>query len=41
MQEGNYDLEGELWCGQKYWPVQLSTLSHGMNSTWEKTIEKK
>ena len=35
VQEGNYDLEGRLWCRKKYWQVQLFTLSHGMNSTWD------
>ena len=29
VQESNYDLEG------KYWQVQIFTLSHGMNSTWD------
>ena len=33
--EGNYDLEGRLWCREKYWQAQLFTLSHGMNSTWD------
>ena len=35
VQEGNYDLEGRLWCRKKYWEAQLFTLSHGMNSTWD------
>ena len=35
VQEGNYDLEGRLWCREKYWQAQLFTLSHGMNSTWD------
>ena len=33
VQEGNYDLEGRLWCREKYWQIQLFTLSHGMNSS--------
>ena len=33
VREGNYDLEGKLWCREKYWQAQLFTLSHGMNST--------
>ena len=33
--EGNYDIEGRLWCSEKYWQAQLFTLSHGMNSTWD------
>ena len=32
--EGNYDLEGKLWCREMYWQAQLFTLSCGMNSTW-------
>ena len=32
--DGNYDLEGRLWCREKYWQAQLFTLSHGMNSAW-------
>ena len=35
VQEDHYDLEGKLWCREKYWQAQLFTLSHGMNSTWE------
>ena len=35
VREGNYDLEGKLWCREKYWQAQLFTLSHGMNSTWD------
>ena len=27
VQEGNYDLEGRLWCRKKYWEAQLFTLS--------------
>ena len=33
--QGNYDIEGRLWCSGKYWQAQLFTLSHGMNSTWD------
>ena len=35
VEEGDYDVEGKLWCREKYWQVQLFTLSHGMNSTWD------
>ena len=35
VQEGNYDLEGKLWCREKYWQAQLFTLSQRMNSTWD------
>ena len=35
VEEGDYDLEGKLWCREKYWQAQLLTLSHGMNSTWD------
>ena len=35
VQESNYDLEGKLWCREKYWKAELFTLSHGMNSTWD------
>ena len=35
VQEGNYELEGKLCCREKYWQVQLFTLSHRMNSTWD------
>ena len=34
LQEGNFDLEGRLWCREKYWQTQLFTLSHGKDSTW-------
>ena len=30
VQEGNYDLEGKLWCREKYWQAQLRCLSRGM-----------
>ena len=35
VQEGNYDLDGRLWCREKYWQPQLFTLSYWMNSTWD------
>ena len=35
VEEGDYDVEGKLWCREKYWQAQLFTLSHGMNSTWD------
>ena len=35
VQERNCDFEGRLCCREKYWQVQLFTLSHGMNSTWD------
>ena len=35
VEEGDYDVEGKLWCRKKYWQSQLSTLLHGMNSTWD------
>ena len=35
VQEGNYHLKGKLRCREKYWQVQLFTLFHGMNSTWD------
>ena len=35
LQKGNYDIEGKLWCREKYWQAQLFTLSHRMNSTWD------
>ena len=30
VKEGGYDVEGKLWCREKYWQAQLFTLSHGM-----------
>ena len=35
VQQDNYDLEGRLWCREKYWQAQLFTLFHGMNSRWD------
>ena len=35
LQKGNYDIEGKLWCREKYWQAQLFTLSHKMNSVWD------
>ena len=35
VQEGYHDVEGKLWCREKYWQAQLFTLLHGMNSTWD------
>ena len=35
VEESDYDVEGKLWCREKYCQVQLSTLSHGINSTWD------
>ena len=35
VEEGDYDVEGKLWCREMYWQAQLFTLSHGMNSTWD------
>ena len=35
LQKGNYDIEGKLWCREKYWQAQLFTLSHRINSTWD------
>ena len=35
VQEGNWYLEGKLWCREKYWQAQLFTLSHRINSTWD------
>ena len=35
VQEGNFDLEGRLWCREMYWQAQLFTLSHGKDSTWD------
>ena len=34
LKEHDYDVEGKLWCRERYWQAQLFTLSHGMNSTW-------
>ena len=34
IEEGGYDVEGKLYCGEKYWKSQLLTLSHGINKTW-------
>ena len=33
VKEGNYYSEGKLWSREKYWQVQLFTLTHGMNSS--------
>ena len=33
VEEGDYDVEGKLWIGEKYWQAKLFTLSHSMNST--------
>ena len=35
LQKGNYDLEGKLWCREKYWQAHLFTRSHKMNSVWD------
>ena len=35
VEEGKFDLEYKLWCREKDWKAQMSTLSHGMNSTWD------
>ena len=42
VEEGNYDVEGKLWCREKYWQAQLFTLSHGINSRldWYSTNRK-
>ena len=28
VQEGNYDIEGKLWCREKYWQAQLEWIVH-------------
>ena len=42
VEEDGYDVEGKLWCREKYWQAQLFTWSHGMNSTldWYSTNRK-
>ena len=29
VEEGDYDVESKLWCGEKYWQAQLFSLLHG------------
>ena len=41
VKEGNYDLEGKLWSREKYWQAQLFTITHGMNSTWDRFSSNK
>ena len=35
VEQGDYDVEGKLWCREKYWQAQLFTLSQSMNSKWD------
>ena len=40
VEEDDYDVEGKLWCREKYWQAQLFTLSYGKNSTWVTARER-